>query len=367
MENKLKELQQYLPGLESGMPKEFEKLAEIFRYQVFELCREENKKQTDYLIPYMMNDAVEDYLVLKNCRLVGNYLKEAELAKEVQSGQEVPETTAELVREPEKYVLIVHQGREHVFTLHFQGIEENVKYYQYHRIGHFWVKGQEQWRQLVYIVGTVYDKYAYMGEQACNEKEMEFLRLIEFAPFRFWSPIGESLEEKYPTTYEGVETMKNLACEAKDTSFAAWIWLYQRLPFGWMENCLSRKLLSPKREKLYELVFDKVKAASEMYPERDYGKKSNQEMIKKRKEVHQALISKGFCGTYPWYEKENTLVFVTEEHPFTLMEAEDFVFRVQFMVSECGKYRITGKNCGFFHGKHREGYILSERELNQLR
>ena len=36
----------------------FEKLAEIFEYQVFELCIGE-----DYLIPYMMNDAVENYLI----------------------------------------------------------------------------------------------------------------------------------------------------------------------------------------------------------------------------------------------------------------------------------------------------------------
>ena len=44
----------YFSGVQDGISSAFEKLAEIFEYQVFELCIGE-----DYLIPYMMNDAVE--------------------------------------------------------------------------------------------------------------------------------------------------------------------------------------------------------------------------------------------------------------------------------------------------------------------
>lgn len=62
------------------MPLAFWKLAEIFKYQVFELCEEPEEKEEEsgksYLIPYMMNDAIEDYLVLENCRMVGEVAAE---------------------------------------------------------------------------------------------------------------------------------------------------------------------------------------------------------------------------------------------------------------------------------------------------
>ena len=78
------ELSEYLDGLQEQMPLAFWKLAEIFKYQVFELCEEPEEKEEEsgksYLIPYMMNDAIEDYLVLENCRMVG------EVAAEEQAG-----------------------------------------------------------------------------------------------------------------------------------------------------------------------------------------------------------------------------------------------------------------------------------------
>ena len=128
----------YFSGVEDGISSAFEKLAEIFEYQVFELCIGE-----DYLIPYMMNDAVENYLILKNGQMIGNYLNDDTL-----------EVTGKLAVEKDRYVLSVRQGEENAFTLYFSEIEERIQCFQYHRIGHFWVKGQEQWRQLVYIIGN---------------------------------------------------------------------------------------------------------------------------------------------------------------------------------------------------------------------
>lgn len=120
----------YFSGIEEGMSPVFEKLAEIFEYQVFELCVGD-----EYLIPYMMNDAVENYLILKDCRMTGHYLKEDTL-----------KVTGQLAVEEDRYVLSVRQGEENVFTLYFQEIEERIQCFQYHRIGHFWVEGQEHWR-----------------------------------------------------------------------------------------------------------------------------------------------------------------------------------------------------------------------------
>ena len=65
----------------------------------------------------------------------------------------------------------------------------------------------------MYMVGIIHDKYEYIGENVCNEKEIALMPLIEFPPFRFWSPIHESLDEKYPFTYDGIDAMKELAKE----------------------------------------------------------------------------------------------------------------------------------------------------------
>ena len=43
------------------MMQALEKLMHVFEYNVFELCGPfENAGRTDYYVPYMMNDAVED-------------------------------------------------------------------------------------------------------------------------------------------------------------------------------------------------------------------------------------------------------------------------------------------------------------------
>ena len=47
------------------------------------------------------------------------------------------------------YVLSIRQGSENALTLYFDDMEESIHCYQYH---HFWVKGQEQWRQVIVYV-----------------------------------------------------------------------------------------------------------------------------------------------------------------------------------------------------------------------
>lgn len=341
-----KDLQKYLAGLEPDMKLEFFMLAEVVKYQVLELYIEKKKDlETCFYIPYMMNDAVECYLILKHAEITGEYYQDME--EEIQ---------AQLIAEESRYVLIVYQGTRNVFTLWFTDIQKVCNCYQYHQIGHFWVKGQEQWRQLVYMIGTIYDKYEYLGETVCNQSEVEILHLMEFAPFRYWSPICDSLDEKYPATYEGIACMEQMAVEAGDRNYQRLLNIYRRFPTRWMENLLSSRLLHFKREKLYQVIFDKVEKASQRYPKRDYGEKRNQQMQEKRRKADQLLKEKGFQGTYPIYQKGKIIIQAAEEHPFTILESENFKFRIQLMVSEC-YYKNAGRNSGFFKGKGRKGWI----------
>ncbi|MDM8247538.1 DUF3878 family protein [Lacrimispora saccharolytica] len=67
----------HLTNLPPNPPEEFSMLKEIFDQQVFELCIHEENSQKAYYIPYMMNDALECYLILEHCRMTGEYQPEA--------------------------------------------------------------------------------------------------------------------------------------------------------------------------------------------------------------------------------------------------------------------------------------------------
>lgn len=323
----------------------FTHLSEVFECGAFELCR--GREENEYLIPYMMNDALEYYFVLQDCRLTGEYLPEAEIE------------SVQMDQEEERFVLIIRQSGDNTCTLLFREIREEVRCYQYHAIGHFWAQGQEQWRQLVYIIGTIYDKYEFFGERFCTEKEREIMHLIRFAPFRMWSPIRDSLKERYPDSREGLEVMKKLAARAGDSGYQRLLKLYRFCPVGFLADFLGQRLTSPKRQRLYEVIWQKVEEASLEYPCRDYGEELNAQIQKKREETDRMLKAQGFQGTYPLYNKEGIGIVAAEEHPFTILEWEDYVFRIRLMVSNC---KEIGRNAGFFRGKDRKGWIVSAEE-----
>lgn len=320
-------------------------LAQIFKYQVFELqVEEKDGNQTGY-VPYMMNDAIECYLSFHGLRISGKYDKDYE-----------GEMWAQLEEREGRYGLIVHQGEESVFTMWFDEIMEHTNCYRYHEIGHFWRDGAEQWRQLVYMIGTIREKYRFLGEEVCNDQEMEIMSLIEFAPFYYYFPINEDPEEWYDKTEEGLECMRNLAMQAGDKDYLKWIDKYEKHPTKRMEMTLAKKLQDPKRQDLYELICEKVCNASDPYPARNYGERIDQKIQRYREQVDKKLKEQGFTGTYPQYESEHLSVCVTEEHPFTILESEDFKFKIQLMISEC-REKHPRKNAGFFKGYQRKGKI----------
>lgn len=309
------ELKSILPGLQEDMPKPFYMIGELLDYGSFELCIQEKDGRKEYIIPYIMNDAVECYLTLENASRRGDYQPE----------QEVTEVELLVPQEDGRYGLIVHQGYDNVVTLWFETLVMHVACYRYHEIGHFWVKGQEQWRQLVYMVGTMADKYRYMGPEYCNETEIALQRLIYFPPFRRWSPVVDDLmADHFPLREEGVETALCLAKEVNDTEFISLVQQYANNATEKMEVYLSRQLLSPKREALYQHIYELVQKASSPYPPRDYGETKNLEIRQKRRQVEKELHSCGYVGHYPEYHKKNTQVLVTEEQPFTMLEWEHF-------------------------------------------
>ena len=311
-------------------------LSEICSCQALEVHADNDKVYS----PYMMNDALECFLLFSDAQLVGHPLPDYE-----------GDTSYEMISDPteaqNKTGLIFRQGTQNVFTLWYASVYQDLYCYRYDQIGHFWTPGQEHWRRLVYILGTIYDKYQYMGSQVCNPQEIRLLKLMEFAPLYYYSPIHDPLDDIYPDTSEGLQTMKDLASEAGDRHFMFLLNMYELCPISALRKLLQRALNRPSRIPLYELLFHKIEEASRTYPERDYGEKRNRYIKNARQKLSDQLLQQGYQGKYPLFQKGSHQILAMEEHPFTILEAKDFHFRIQLMESEAAK-GCSGLNAGFF-------------------
>ena len=314
-------------------------LSEIIACNALEVHAEDD----NLYIPYMMNDALECCLHFSGGQLTGHCLADFE-------GETSFEFVDDNAGQGDRTGIIFRQGADNVFTLWYTHCCQTLACYRYDQIGHFWVKGEEHWRRLVYIIGTIYDKYEYMGDRVCSPSEIALLPLMEFAPFRMFSPIHESLDSIYNDTERGLKTIEKLAAEANDRSFLQLLSLYRRFPFGVLKKILHRAMNAPGRIDLYQLLFTRVEKASAIYPARSYDDAGNRQIAQARSSLTRELQSQGYTGTYPLFQKENRQILAMEEHPFTILEASDFHFRIQLMESETARTdaRI---NAGFFRKK----------------
>lgn len=341
--------QEYLSGLRPELPEAFQMLGKVFEEQVFEIWMQKNREgMEEYHIPYMMNDALECCLVPEHCRMKGESL-------------DIPEgkVYGSLETNPEGYGLIVRPENGTVLTLWFTALRVERRFYRYHEIGHFWAEGQEQWRRIVYIVGTLHDKFQYFGEEACNPWEMELQELAGFAPLMRWSPLGDAPEIRPVSTAESIRRMKKLAEEAKDREYRRLLGLYEKFQIPAIAGVLGEALTKPARIPLYLLLEEKIRAASVRYEKRDYGKQQNLKIRKEKEQADRELRAMGFEGKWPEYRNGRYGITVMEEHPFAAGETLDIPYRIRFMVSDCPG-GCTARNAGFFRGNRRKGFIAEQ-------
>ena len=168
------------------------------------------------------------------------------------------------------------------------------------------------------------------------------------------------MEYHFPLKTEGISIMEELCEEAGDEEYAALVRDFAKNPTEKEEIRLSRKLMSARRQGLYQYIYDIVCEASEPYPQRDYGKELNDRIEKRRKKLEHDLKKHGFEGSYPHFKRKNISIIVTEEQPFIMDELEwdDFKFAQNLMVSKtfAGKNNID--NAGFFHGIGNKGRVI---------
>lgn len=239
-----------------------EKLVQLLEQNQFELIFTEQ----DIRLVYLMNDAVESFLVFQNARMTGEYKDDYE-----------GELDATLEKQGQKYVLIVHQG-DTVVTLFFENLIQENHFYEYGTIAHFWVKKYEYLRQLEYRLAILRDKYDYLGEKSCNEKEKQLAQLVDFPPLNYccypavpakyivprenpWEPLEDALI-----------VMEELAERAGDRFLKVVLKLYRKYPIPFLAKRIGNMLHRNRHSKVVDLIDREIQEASKKYPCRYFGR-----------------------------------------------------------------------------------------------
>lgn len=316
------------------LPDAFQKLAELLGEDQFELVAVNEKGSQDIYVRngeirlvYLMNDAVESFLVFGNARMTGVYKPDYE-----------GEILADLSRQGREYILVVHQD-DSVVTLFFETLTLEKHLYDYSQIGHFWVEGYEYLRQLEYRLAILRDKYDYIGGDSCNALEEKLSSLVEFPPLNYccYPAVPEKYivprENPWVPSQKAISVMKEIAEQADDDSFIRWLEIYRRFPFKWMARKLAGMLHCTKHIKVTECLSRKLKEASAGYGDRSFGKEADKQLealMKKAKERQAELKARGI-------ESE-----VLREEPFTTAR-DSLGFKVYLMIWTKGRRDCTVK------------------------
>ena len=306
------------------LPDTFQKLAELLSQDQFELveARESENRENPYVkdgqirLVYLMNDAVESFLVFGKAHMTGTYLPEYE-----------GELLADLSRQGAEYILVVHQG-DTVVTVFFETLKFEMHLYDYSEIGHFWVEGYEYLRQIEYRLAILRDKYEYIGGNSCNLLEKKLAVLTDFPPLNYtcYPAVPEKYivpkEDPWVPSAEAFAVMEEFAQRAGDRRFLRALKLYERFPFKVSARRIAVMLHRKRHKKVVELLIKDMKKATEDYGRRSFGEETDRRfrILEKTAEKKQAeLAHRGIRSE------------ILREEPFTIAP-DDLEFKIYLMI-----------------------------------
>lgn len=267
-------------------------LKELLAQNQFELIFPENmgNVKSEIRLVYLMNDAVESFLVFQNARMTGEYIKDYE-----------GELESSLSYNGKEYVLIVSQ-EDSVVTMFFENIKLEVHLYDYGEIGHFWVKNYEYLRQLEYQIAILRDKLQYLGEEYCTQEEQKLSTLADFPPLNdcCYPAVPEKYivarEDAWIPSEKAIDVMEELAEEAKDDSLKRILHLYRRYLSPVIAKKIANMLHRNSHSEIVDLIAVKLKQAAAVYPRRSFGTEMDlkcEQMIEKMKKRQEELRTQG--------------------------------------------------------------------------
>lgn len=306
---------------------EFQKLDLLLSQGSFELVNyQPDLKMQDLKLVYLMNDAVESFLVFQQARLTGTFLSDFD-----------GDLSASLSEDEHGYVLILHQDST-VCTLFFQNLTLETHLFDYGKTGHFWVKKWEYLRQLEYRIALLHDKLEYLGTDYCNETEQLLAVLAAFPPLNCscYPAVPEKyLVPKYPRWFvsqSAIAVMRQLALEAGDSTLVHWLDLYQRFSLSFLARYIAHILHLTAHAGVIDLLTEKLADASSAYPERIFSEDAERrihDLYQRAKCRKTELLSQGFSSE------------ILKEEPFQYTD-DTLVYKVHLMIwKKKGKSRIV--------------------------
>lgn len=301
----------------------FSKRGEALEQGQFELLFTEEKIR----LVYLMNDAVESFLVFENARMTGEYIVEWE--GEMEAELSIPEEL------DDEYVLVVRRG-ETVVTLFFEDLSEEIYLYDYGEIGHFWVKGAEYLRQIEYKIAIVRDKLDYLGEEYCNQIERKLAVLADFPPLNHccYPAVSKQYivprEDPWVPSADAHRAIQELAAAAEDKKLLRSLGIYQKHPWKWLAKRIARMLEDRCHAAVTDLLLEELKMAAASYPRRKFTDEEecwNHAIDKKALDRKRELEEQGFQ------------VNVFREEPFVASK-DSIQYKVSLMIwNKKGKKR----------------------------
>lgn len=295
----------------------FVMLEELLEQDQFELlpAKEGN---TERRLVYLMNDAVESFLVFRGAALTGHYLEDYEGA-----------LTWSMSRDAARYVLVVRQG-DNAVTLLFENLDLEVHLYNYGEIAHFWVPGYEYLRQLEYRIAILRDKCEYLGSEYCTPEERRLAHLAYFPPLnyccypavlaRYIVPIPDP----WNPSEEALNVMEELARECGNKKLGWRLKFYRRHPWPLLAKRIAAMLHRTECEEVVDLLSRRLREAVQDYPRRSFGKATDnaiKRLEQQAEERRQELARQGIRAE------------VLREEPFTIAQ-DNLEFHVYLMIWE---------------------------------
>lgn len=307
----------------------FAMLQELLAQNQFELLVpepvEEKTKKTEktghsFRLVYLMNDAVESFLIFRDARMTGHYKPDYEGGLE-----------ASLTQQDGEYVLAVRQ-KDSVFTIFFKELRANVRLYDYGKMAHFWIPGYEYLRQLEYRIAILSDKKEYLGQEYCTPGERKLAELVAFPPLNYCS--YSAVPEKYmvprtgpwEVTPEAIDVMEELAREAKDRKLLLELQKYRMDSSVRRAKRIAKMLHQTAHFKVVDLIAAKLAKETSTFPKREFDSEMEKRIhiLYKKAELRQSEL-----------KKKGIRADILHEEPFTTAK-DDLAYRVYLMLWKPG-------------------------------
>lgn len=295
----------------------FVMLEELLEQDQFELLPAK-EGDTERRLVYLMNDAVESFLVFHGAALTGHYLEDYEGA-----------LTWSMSRDAIRYVLVVRQG-DNAVTLLFENLDLEVHLYNYGEIAHFWVPGYEYLRQLEYRIAILRDKCEYLGPEYCTPEERRLAHLAYFPPLNYCcypavpAKYIVPIPDPWNPSEEALNVMEELARECGNKKFGWRLKFYRRHPWPLLAKRIAAMLHRTECEDVVDLLSRRLREAVQDYPRRSFGKATDNAIKRLEQQAEERLQE---------LARQGIRAEVLREEPFTIAQ-DNLEFHVYLMIWE---------------------------------